>query len=443
LFLAKYNSSGNFLWVRNADSATGNRVATDSYGNVLITGSFSKSTVFGNHSIAGIGYSDIFLVKYDSLGNVLWVKSEGGANNNFGNGVAIDAHGNIYVTGYFEETTVMGTDTLQLNPSYLASIFLAKYNASGNVIWAKAFGGNGGNLGYSVATDALGNVYLTSGTDAPSITFGTFTLQLAPLANAYYTCVTKHDSLGNTLCATAIPGGGNGGSGKLAIDNFGHAYIGGYFSNDPFVIGNNTLHLGAGGLENIFIAKVLMDCSSSPACVPAVSYTLTPDTIPHTWDAYPTYLANTTSAKWYWGDGSSTIGFYPSHTYTVAGHYNICVSVYSVCGDSAQSCQNDSIYRLANNTSSNMVYINVKNSTTGINKISNNNTIKIYPNPAQNKITIDATDVVEIKLVDVLGKQITSTKTNDVDVSNLNDGVYFIQVQTKQGTTTQKIIVQH
>jgi uncharacterized repeat protein (TIGR01451 family) len=78
--------------------------------------------------------------------------------------------------------------------------------------------------------------------------------------------------------------------------------------------------------------------------------------------------------------------------------------------------------------------------------IKNNNiqsSIKIYPNPANNKIMIDANDVVDVKLFDVLGKQIFSTKENNIDVSNFNDGVYFIQVQTKQGTTTQKIIVQH
>ena len=90
-----------------------------------------------------------------------------------------------------------------------------------------------------------------------------------------------------------------------------------------------------------------------------------------------------------------------------------------------------------------MVYVNVlHNTTSGINQLANNN-IKIYPNPANNKITIDANDILDVKLFDVLGKQITATKTNDVDVSNLNEGVYFIQVQTKQNTTTQKIIIQH
>ena len=72
-----------------------------------------------------------------------------------------------------------------------------------------------------------------------------------------------------------------------------------------------------------------------------------------------------------------------------------------------------------------------------------NSILKIYPNPAQNKITIDANDIVDAKLFDVLGKQISNTKENNIDVSNLPNSVYFIQVQTKQNTTTQKIIVQH
>jgi len=76
-------------------------------------------------------------------------------------------------------------------------------------------------------------------------------------------------------------------------------------------------------------------------------------------------------------------------------------------------------------------------------QIKNSVPIKIYPNPANNKIIIDANDAVDVKLFDILGKQITSTKTNNVDVSNLTNGVYFIQVQTNKNIFTQKIIVQH
>ncbi|HXU27044.1 MAG TPA: T9SS type A sorting domain-containing protein, partial [Bacteroidia bacterium] len=79
----------------------------------------------------------------------------------------------------------------------------------------------------------------------------------------------------------------------------------------------------------------------------------------------------------------------------------------------------------------------------GINQFSNNTQVKIYPNPAQNKITIDATDVVDVKLFDMLGKQITTSKENQIDISNFTNGIYFIQVKTNTSMSTQKIIVQH
>ena len=87
--------------------------------------------------------------------------------------------------------------------------------------------------------------------------------------------------------------------------------------------------------------------------------------------------------------------------------------------------------------------LNNFNAPSGISTYNSQNSTHIYPNPANNKITIDAADVVDVKLFDVLGNEITSTKQNQIDVSNFNDGVYFIQVQTKQNTSTQKIILQH
>lgn len=207
-FLAKYNSSGNLLWVKSADTAVGNCVAIDSYGNAIVTGYYGQTTTFDGHSLSGPGYTDIFLVKYDSSGNVLWAKSEGGLNNNFGNGVATDTHGNSYVTGYYEEPTNFGIFPLSLNPSGLANIFIAKYDSAGNVLWAKGPGGNGNNLGYSVSTDIKGDVYLKSGVNAFSIAFDSINLSL-PYSGHYYICLTKYDSSGNAVCATSLPAGGN------------------------------------------------------------------------------------------------------------------------------------------------------------------------------------------------------------------------------------------
>ena len=86
-----------------------------------------------------------------------WAINPGGSSDEMGYGIAIDASGNSYVTGYFQGTA-------NFNPSGAANltshggqdIFLAKYNTSGNYLWAINMGGTGNDVGWSVAVDASG-----------------------------------------------------------------------------------------------------------------------------------------------------------------------------------------------------------------------------------------------------------------------------------------------
>ena len=181
--------------------------------------------------------------------------------------------------------------------------------------------------------------------------------------------------------------------------------------------------------------------------LPTVSYILQKDTTQvSTWDAYPNYSTSVTSATWYWGDGSSTSGLYPSHTYSVAGKYNICVSAFSSNGCSASACQNDSIYRLAyNSTNSSMVQVNVLHNTTGINELKIiRNELKVYPNPSNGSFTISSnSNIDELKITDILGQTIYEAKSNTTNTTLQIDkpGIYFITVTTGKETTTKKVII--
>jgi len=79
----------------------------------------------------------------------------------------------------------------------------------------------------------------------------------------------------------------------------------------------------------------------------------------------------------------------------------------------------------------------------GIKQLANNEEINIYPNPANSKIYIESKSVIEVKLFDLLGNEIITTKEKEIDVSNLREGIYFIQVNTNGRIYTKKIIVQH
>ncbi|HTA63022.1 MAG TPA: T9SS type A sorting domain-containing protein [Bacteroidia bacterium] len=183
-------------------------------------------------------------------------------------------------------------------------------------------------------------------------------------------------------------------------------------------------------------------------CTPALNFYLTKDTSQvSTWLAYPNYSANVTNAIWYWGDSTSTSGLYPSHTYSVAGKYNICVSAFSFCGDSVNVCQNDSLYRLANSTSSNMIHINVINNITAIPTFNKQHaTFQIYPNPAQNIFTIETSsaDKQTVLVFDVNGKQVlqqTINGTTNIDASNLSAGVYNISITNNQSTKNKRLVI--
>src|SRR6185312_706968 len=69
----------------------------------------------------------------------------------------------------------------------------------------------------------------------------------------------------------------------------------------------------------------------------------------------------------------------------------------------------------------------------------------IYPNPAQNSLQVRLINeqIGEIKINDVLGKEVICTKEKEIDIIRLQNGVYFLQVKTKENMYKQKIIVQH
>jgi hypothetical protein len=155
IFLIKYNSSGTKQWTKQLGTSgneTANGVATDSSGNVYVTG-FTGGGLDGNTEL---GSWDIFLVKYNSSGTKQWTKQLGTSSSDSGNGVTTDSSGNIYVTGY----TYGGLDG---NTGYggAGDIFLVKYDSSGTKQWTKQLGTSKGDYGKDVTTDSSDNIYVT------------------------------------------------------------------------------------------------------------------------------------------------------------------------------------------------------------------------------------------------------------------------------------------
>jgi hypothetical protein len=110
VFLSKFDASGNFEWVRTWGGARddgGRGVAADGSGNVCVTGFFNASVDFdpdGGDSYTSNGELDAFLSRFDSSGNFEWVRTWGGLLDDYSNALAFDSVGNVYSMGVFGAT---------------------------------------------------------------------------------------------------------------------------------------------------------------------------------------------------------------------------------------------------------------------------------------------------------------------------------------------------
>ena len=269
IFLAKYDASGNYVWAKQIGGAgvgigngNGNALDLDASGNIIITGEFTGTFDFdpgaGTHNLTA-SYYDIFLAKYDASGNYIWAKQLGSTSSDIGYSVAVDASGNCYVTGLFSLTVDFdpgtGTANLTAPGGQLTDIFLAKYDAAGNYVWAKNMGGPGSDRGSSVKIDASGNSYLTGQfTGTADFDPGAGTQMLTATGDDIF--LAKYDASGNYVWAKGMGGTGNDAGYALAVDASGNSYITGSYSNTvDFDPGAGTQALIAAGGTDIFLAK--------------------------------------------------------------------------------------------------------------------------------------------------------------------------------------------
>jgi hypothetical protein len=138
VFVAKYASDGALLWARSGGGLGadfGNAIATDRRGSSYVTGHFLGTATFGageaNETVLEAGAElEVFVAKYASDGALLWARSAGGADNDWGYGVATDSRGNSYVIGDFSGTATFGAGEAKetvLKAGGETDVFVANY----------------------------------------------------------------------------------------------------------------------------------------------------------------------------------------------------------------------------------------------------------------------------------------------------------------------------
>ncbi len=176
IFVAKYKPNGQLVWAKNAGgikSDDGSGIALDGLGNLYVSGRFDSAAVFGTTPVIGNGGYDAFFAKYDTSGNLIWLKYGGGTGSDYLKDIECDAQGNILGTGYFSAQATFGTSNL--TTVGLQDVLFIKYNPSGDVLWTKQAGGTDNDEGNRMCLDLGGNL-ISSGLFQLTAYFGQDTL---------------------------------------------------------------------------------------------------------------------------------------------------------------------------------------------------------------------------------------------------------------------------
>ena len=252
-FVAKYSSAGGVLWATRISGNTGNEngmgIATDSSGNVLVTGEYSSQLLVfnapGTVSGATLPYTaglQCFIAKYSSAGSVTWaaqIASGNSGSSDKGRAIATDSSGNVLVTGEYRAPlslfnaggTVVGATLPSLG---FGDCFIAKYSPAGSVIWAAQIRSSNGCAGYGIATDSSGNVVVT-GSNVGGLsaynTGGTVVGATLPFTgSSRCDCfVAKYSSAGAVLWAARIAGTSNYNGYGIATDSSGNVLVAGEY----------------------------------------------------------------------------------------------------------------------------------------------------------------------------------------------------------------------
>jgi len=472
-FIAKYDSSGNYVWAKsiggNYPDNGGHITVNDNGISICVVGIFRDTVDFsmglGKANLISSGKADIFIAKYDSSGKYIWAGSIGSADDDRCPDMVVDDSDNIYFTGYFSDTTDfdIGSSVTNLTSIGGHDIFIAKYDTRGNFLWAKSIGSLGDDRGLGVAIDESGNLYVT-GTFQDTVDFdpGPQIATLNSMGKSNDVFVAKYDTRGNYVWAGSMGGNGYDNGSNIAIDKIGNLYITGQFEGTAdFDPGPGLTNLSTTGSWNFdaFILKLACNDTTSSHLTASTcdkSYTLNGVTytssgtyqqiFPNTTGCDSTVTLNLTLlpdikpiinvdgfilgvvgtySAYQWIKDNMPIPGATGSTYMVManGNYRVAVTNSKGCSDTSD------IYPVTNYTGINDVHLQAKS-------------IKVYPNPTNNELYIQSPVLINVMLTDVAGRMIREIKNaHSISVKDLDAGIYLLQIRNKEGLLIKNVKV--
>ncbi|MEI6346904.1 MAG: T9SS type A sorting domain-containing protein [Bacteroidota bacterium] len=486
-FIAKYNTSGQLQWAKEAFSQKGDRevmaFTSDAEGNIYYAGYFDDTLRVESSSAVSHGARDAFLVKMNSSGNLQWIKTGGGVNDDSFNDIAC-ANSNVYAVGSFVPDATFETVTITGSTvNFSSEAMLLSYSSAGNLNFAKSFGGisqetgdgiyvynnkiyfsgyfhsstatfqtislnwtgTGGDFDtYLACTDLSGNIEFAKGfhNGFSSLLFrntntlfvnnsgiymsGQFFEQInfgnGPISingSAQNAYLAKFDFSGINIWATTFKGE-KFVSAQKVIGNNDHIYVAGNFSDSISILGQNYVGLcESAGLGKNNGFITSWNNDGTMAWIKTIHPYQNPD-----------YLAQMGVFR--------LNGFSMDNNFLyMSGVFTMTLPLYP------HSVSTDGV--LSNNDA---VIAKIDITANGIEEISQS-TLNCYPNPATNHVTIetkmDENYVISIKNMNgqvMLTQKSAGITSATLDIRQLSKGIYILEVHSKNNIESKKLVIQ-
>lgn len=276
-FILKFSNTGERLWATyygGTDDDNGYGIATDTAGNVFVTG-MCRSTNFpildagagAYYQSSILGYRTVFILKFTNNGVRTWATYYGGSTNDYGRGIACDDSGNVYVTGNTSSTNFPVYNPLdsayyQGTTGGSDDAFILMFGNNGVRKWATYYGGTNGDLARSITTHRSGKVYVTGNTlssNFPTYNPGNGAYFQSALTGGHEVFILGFNRRGQRAWATYYGGASTDYGMSIITDLPGNIFLSGFTLSSAFPVynpGGNAYYQGANaGSYDAYVLK--------------------------------------------------------------------------------------------------------------------------------------------------------------------------------------------
>ncbi len=481
-FLVKYNSNGEVIWavklLESDDTINELRgITTDDAGNIIITGFFSNTISVSGIELTSLGMFDVFITKFDSNGDIVWAKSAGGTHNDQAYDIACDGQDYYLATGFTDDASFDDIQLIATSPNWNDEIAIVKYLSNGDVDWATRAGGLSWDNPTGIAYDGE-KLYITGFLSSRDADFGTDILDCEGVTNVFLAQMDPTNGVfdwAKVFETGHITVGVEEKQGPHIVVDDNSIYMAGYYHDDFTFSESVTLNLDD---DNAFIASFsktgefnwVKEITTTAELRPyplSMSYSegniylvgeymnnITTDDfemIGTQAGGMAMYLKNayvfsySTNGDLNWGKSIDAYFDFVGGSISLNGVFADTDKVYT-CGQYSKTVQVGT-FELVSEYSIDPFFGKIDITGNSISSFSKDINVDVFPNPASDLISISVTDEIisSVSIINVSGKvlyqeDISNEVNVDVDLKDLSQGIYILNIYTNKGVITRKII---